>query len=405
VQKALIIDAGVVTAATSITSTEFVGGGVGLTALVAGNITSGGTFLAQNGSALTALNGTQVTTGTLPAARIAADSIVEAKLDVSNGPTNGQFLQAQSGEGGGLTWAAAGGSPQLQIIPAQVNDGNDASFFVPLFKDTTGKPDRCVVVGVVNNAAFSIIEYKLLDNAWVFDPDDCAWDVSVSTNFSCASSSDPMVFAIANPASSGNRVLFIAGNHYPNSPDTFEIDSIVLTPGGSSLSATAVTITGGNQPTDTDGMKTCSIPLSITRVMTFYQDDAHFANITESGGTYTFTYGDAKVLAVDTSIDVDANQYYSGICIGSQVLLLNSYSTATNLAAAWEMNTSASLIQEWNPFRVGLMGAEQAQGLVPVVLTGLDGDFAVASPIGGDGVADGLQANGFIVTAFPLDSI
>ena len=39
---------------------------------------------------------------------IADDSIVEAKLDVSNTPTNGQFLQAQSGEGGGLTWAAAG---------------------------------------------------------------------------------------------------------------------------------------------------------------------------------------------------------------------------------------------------------------------------------------------------------
>ena len=38
---------------------------------------------------------------------IADDSIVEAKLDVSNAPTNGQFLQAQSGEGGGLTWAAA----------------------------------------------------------------------------------------------------------------------------------------------------------------------------------------------------------------------------------------------------------------------------------------------------------
>ena len=41
---------------------------------------------------------------------IADDSIVEAKLDVSNAPTNGQFLQAQSGEGGGLTWAAAGGT-------------------------------------------------------------------------------------------------------------------------------------------------------------------------------------------------------------------------------------------------------------------------------------------------------
>ena len=40
---------------------------------------------------------------------IADDSIVEAKLDVSNSPTNGQFLQAQSGEGGGLTWAAVVG--------------------------------------------------------------------------------------------------------------------------------------------------------------------------------------------------------------------------------------------------------------------------------------------------------
>ena len=38
---------------------------------------------------------------------IADDSITEAKLDVSNGPTNGLFLQANSG-GGGLTWANAG---------------------------------------------------------------------------------------------------------------------------------------------------------------------------------------------------------------------------------------------------------------------------------------------------------
>jgi len=37
---------------------------------------------------------------------IGDDSIVEGKLDVSNAPTNGYFLQAQSAEGGGLTWAA-----------------------------------------------------------------------------------------------------------------------------------------------------------------------------------------------------------------------------------------------------------------------------------------------------------
>ena len=46
--------------------------------------------------------GEVVSTG---AATIADDSIVEAKLDVSNAPSNGLFLQAQSGEGGGLTLA------------------------------------------------------------------------------------------------------------------------------------------------------------------------------------------------------------------------------------------------------------------------------------------------------------
>ena len=36
---------------------------------------------------------------------IADDIVDEANLKVSNAPTNGQYLQAQSGAGGGLTWA------------------------------------------------------------------------------------------------------------------------------------------------------------------------------------------------------------------------------------------------------------------------------------------------------------
>jgi len=105
----ITLTANTVTVAGTVAATTLTGAGAGITALAAANITASGTLPALNGAALTALNGTQVTSGTLPAARIAADSIVEAKLDVSNGPTNGQFLQAQSGEGGGLTWAAAGG--------------------------------------------------------------------------------------------------------------------------------------------------------------------------------------------------------------------------------------------------------------------------------------------------------
>ena len=47
--------------------------------------------------------------------KIANDTISEVKLDVSNTPTNGQFLQAQSGEGGGLTWATVSSSDATKM--------------------------------------------------------------------------------------------------------------------------------------------------------------------------------------------------------------------------------------------------------------------------------------------------
>ena len=53
-------------------------------------------------------------TSTADGATVIADNIVdEANLKVSNSPTNGYFLQAQSGNTGGLTWAAASGGGGL----------------------------------------------------------------------------------------------------------------------------------------------------------------------------------------------------------------------------------------------------------------------------------------------------
>ena len=50
-------------------------------------------------------------TSTGDGATVIADNVVdEANLKVSNSPTDGYFLQAQSGNTGGLTWAAASGS-------------------------------------------------------------------------------------------------------------------------------------------------------------------------------------------------------------------------------------------------------------------------------------------------------
>ena len=49
-------------------------------------------------------------TGTVAQANIADQAINEAKMQISNAPTNGYFLSAQSGNTGGLTWAELSGT-------------------------------------------------------------------------------------------------------------------------------------------------------------------------------------------------------------------------------------------------------------------------------------------------------
>ena len=52
--------------------------------------------------------------------KIADNAVNEARLQVSNSPTNGYYLQAQSGNTGGLTWAAASASPDWQSFQAEM---------------------------------------------------------------------------------------------------------------------------------------------------------------------------------------------------------------------------------------------------------------------------------------------
>ena len=60
--------------------------------------------------------------GSVTQAKVAGQAINESKLQVSNNPTNGLFLSAQSGNTGGLTWAAASAGKVLQVVSTTKTD-------------------------------------------------------------------------------------------------------------------------------------------------------------------------------------------------------------------------------------------------------------------------------------------
>lgn len=69
---------------------------------------------------------TSKVTGALPQANIADQAINEAKMQISNAPTNGYMLTAQSGNTGGLTWAEAPSGALTLISATAVTDGVSA---------------------------------------------------------------------------------------------------------------------------------------------------------------------------------------------------------------------------------------------------------------------------------------
>ena len=68
---------------------------------------------------------TSKVTGALPQANIADQAINEAKMQISNAPTNGYMLTAQSGNTGGLTWAEAPSGGLVPITTVAFSSGTE----------------------------------------------------------------------------------------------------------------------------------------------------------------------------------------------------------------------------------------------------------------------------------------
>lgn len=138
------------------TSTDIATGGTyDLAPVKAGEITAVDGFVGDvTGNADTVTTNANLTgevTSSGNTATIAGNVVDEANLKVSNNPTNGYFLSAQSGNTGGLTWAA---------IPT-------------LNQDTTGTASLVAVTNSNTNDAFPIVFHDesngLLDDTGTFE--------------------------------------------------------------------------------------------------------------------------------------------------------------------------------------------------------------------------------------------
>ena len=88
----------------------YIGSSPAVTALTSANIADA------------AVNSDQIATGAVDLAHMSTQSVDEDNLHISNAGSNGQFLSKQSGDAGGLTWAAAGGGKIGQVLHAVKTD-------------------------------------------------------------------------------------------------------------------------------------------------------------------------------------------------------------------------------------------------------------------------------------------
>ena len=201
------------------TGTLGISGDTDIITLTANTVTVAGTVAATtltgNGAGVTALAAGNIATGTVPAARIADDSIVEAKLDVSNAPSDGQFLQAQSGEGGGLTWAAA--SAGISGHGTVVIKSSDQT----VNNSTTLVNDDTLVWALAANKNYRLWAHAFIDThihsdfKWTFTgPSGCEIHLTVNRNYAAGASYDWHGLNSLGTAVSMNTPTDTASNWY-----------------------------------------------------------------------------------------------------------------------------------------------------------------------------------------------
>ena len=151
---------------------------------------------------------------------VADNSVNESKLNISNAPTNGQFLQAQSGNTGGLTWATAGsGTPEGTAILSTGESGGtkflreDGDGTCSWQAAGSGTPEGTVILSTGESGTTKFLR--------VDGDGSCSWQVPPDTNTQL---STEQVQDIVGAMFSGNTETNITAT-YEDSDGTIDLVS------------------------------------------------------------------------------------------------------------------------------------------------------------------------------------
>ena len=109
----------------------------------------------------------EVTSSADGAQTIASDVVDEDNLKISNAGTNGQYLQKQSGNTGGLTWATVSAAPEVEAVASGTLATDDAVFF-----NVSGTVSKVVITSVSDSVGSSVDARGGVSNSvsqWEFD--------------------------------------------------------------------------------------------------------------------------------------------------------------------------------------------------------------------------------------------
>tara|TARA_R100001443_G_scaffold41236_2_gene54678 strand:+ start:819 stop:1736 length:918 start_codon:yes stop_codon:yes gene_type:complete len=102
----------------------------------------------------------KIQTDAVTQAKIADEAIDEARMQISNAGSNGQFLSKQSGNTGGLTWASAGGdnTPSFMSYMSSVQAISNSTRTILAFNNDSGTTGGITAYDTDN--AFDTSTYK-----------------------------------------------------------------------------------------------------------------------------------------------------------------------------------------------------------------------------------------------------